>query len=210
MADGILVSLGDVHGVGLTTVRWNPGTLPEGVYDLVRREGVAPEDVELPEGVWADTLQAPEETRLGAGQLDTSEPNTETSGGTRFSAGKPKLVGVPVLGLYEVARVSEYGAQKYALFDWHLGQSFSTCLNACARHLFRALLDPLARDPESGLLHLGHAAWNLIALLHFIEEGRAGELDDVTPWRGVSTAEKKAREEVPRVQVTRRRGGSDG
>jgi hypothetical protein len=53
------------------------------------------------------------------------------------------------------------------------------------------MADPLAKDPESGKLHLGHAAWNLLALLHFTEEGRAEALDDVTRWRGVTALEKK-------------------
>lgn len=122
--------------------------------------------------------------------------NVETAGGTRFSAGKPPLVGAPVLGLLEVGRVAEYGARKYAPFDWHLGQSFSTLLNSAMRHMLRCVNAPLARDEEeSGLLHLGHAAWNLLCLLHFIEEGRAEELDDITPWHGVSTAEKRRRTE---------------
>lgn len=121
--------------------------------------------------------------------------DTEAAKGTRYSTGKPKLVATPILGMYEVARVGEYGAAKYALLDWHLGQSFSTLLNCAARHLFKALMNPLARDPESGCLHLGHAAWNVLALLHFIEEGRAHELDDVSPWIGVPASERAAKQE---------------
>jgi hypothetical protein len=112
--------------------------------------------------------------------------NTEAAGGTRYSEGKPKMVATPVFGMYEVGRVAEYGTNKYALFDWVEGQSFSTLLNCAARHLFRALMNPMARDQESGCLHLGHVAWNVMALLHFIEEGRAEELDDVSPQIGIT------------------------
>jgi hypothetical protein len=122
-----------------------------------------------------------------------SGPNTEQAGGTRYSTGKAPLVHAPLLGMLEVGRVAEYGAGKYAPRDWQCGQSFSTLLNCALRHLFRAALSPQSRDPESGLLHAGHAAWNLLALLHFIETGRADELDDVTPHIGVTATERKAR-----------------
>jgi hypothetical protein len=120
--------------------------------------------------------------------------NTETAGGTRFSAGKPAMVWAPWAGMLEVCRVSEYGATKYAPLDWQRGQSFTTMLNSGMRHLIAGIADPQKRDPESGRLHLAHAAWNLLAVLAFIEEGRAEDLDDISTWHGVTTADKRARE----------------
>jgi len=115
--------------------------------------------------------------------------NTEQAGGTRFSSGKPSMWHAPWMGLMEVCRVSTYGGKKYAPLDWERGQSFSTLLNSGMRHMLQAMSNPLSRDEESGLLHLGHAAWNLLTLLHFVETGRT-DLDDITKWQGVSTAEK--------------------
>jgi succinate dehydrogenase flavin-adding protein (antitoxin of CptAB toxin-antitoxin module) len=117
--------------------------------------------------------------------------NTETSGGTRYSEGKPKMTWAPWRGMMEVCRVSDRGAQKYAPLDWDCGQSFSTLLNSASRHMIAAMNNPLARDSESDLLHVGHAAWNLLCLLDFVEQGRAAELDDITKWRGVSASEKE-------------------
>lgn len=128
--------------------------------------------------------------------------NTESAGGTRFSQGKPQMTWSPWLGMWEVSRVSEYGAQKYAPLDWQEGQSFTTLLNSAMRHLSRSMSAPQSRDHESGHLHIGHAAWNLLTILHFMEEGRL-DLDNVTPWQGVSTEERMAteaalsRKEVP-------------
>lgn len=99
---------------------------------------------------------------------------------------------IPAMGTEGVCRVSVYGAEKYAEFDWHLGQSFSTLMSAAMRHVKKALARGVySRDPESGLLHLSHAAWNLACTLHFMTEGRTEELDDIGPWRGVSAAEKR-------------------
>lgn len=127
--------------------------------------------------------------------------NTETTGGTRFSSGKPNAVGTPIMGLMEVFRVVERGAEKYALLDWEVGQSFKTLLNSGFRHYAACLNDPLARDEESGLLHAAHAAWNLLCLLHFVEVGRADEMDDITEWQGVTAAMKREMEENARAMM---------
>lgn len=122
--------------------------------------------------------------------------NTEKAGGTRYSKGKPKMTNSPFDGLWMVAEVSEYGAKKYAPLDWENGQSFSTLLSSGFRHFIKALRDPLSRDPESGLLHIAHCAWNVLALLSFISQGRETELDDITPYRGVSAKQLRAAEKV--------------
>lgn len=121
--------------------------------------------------------------------------NTEKAGGSRFSTGKAPLVSAPVKGLLEVGRISDMGGKKYAPFDWKEGQSFSTLLNSAMRHMLEAISAPLARDKDSGRLHVGHAAWNLLCLLHFVEEGMDPVLDDVSCWHGVTAAMKDELEE---------------
>lgn len=122
--------------------------------------------------------------------------NTERAGGTRFSEGK---IGgwayVPMFGMHLIAKVAEMGAEKYAPQDWRAGQSYSTLWNSFMRHVLKAQEYGLhARDDESGLLHLAHAGWNLLALLTFMAQGRH-ELDDVDVWRGITTAQKREAEE---------------
>lgn len=114
-----------------------------------------------------------------------TEANTESAGGSRFSAGKPQMWMAPWGGMMEVCRVAEFGAKKYAPMDYRSGQSFSTLLNSGMRHLLAAIRDPQSRDPESGLLHLGHLAWNVLCLLDHLASGR-DDLDDITPWQGVT------------------------
>lgn len=98
---------------------------------------------------------------------------------------------LPAMGTEEACRVSERGAEKYAPLDWHVGQSWSTLLSSAMRHMKKALArGVLSRDEESGLMHIAHCQWNLLCLLHFMAEGRT-DLDDVTPWRGVTATQKK-------------------
>lgn len=81
--------------------------------------------------------------------------------------------------LNEVARVHTFGAAKYGSDNWRLGVPYRRLVGSLLRHLYAWLLDERC-DAESGLHHLAHAAWNLLALLEFDLEGRA-DLDD--RWR---------------------------
>lgn len=129
--------------------------------------------------------------------------NTERSGGTRFSSGKPGgWWYAPLYGLRLVAEVWEAGAAKYAPCDWRNGQSFSTLMDCAFRHMIAMNMEgPLARDEDqfdedgsliargTGAYHAACAAWNLLTLLTFIALGRF-DLDDVTGWQSVTTAVK--------------------
>lgn len=123
--------------------------------------------------------------------------NTDTSGGTRYSEGK--TAGwwyAPLAGLKLVAPVWEMGARKYAPMDWMVGQSFSTLMDCAMRHSIAVMEEgPYARDPESGHYHAGHAAWNWLAMLTFMAQGRV-DLDDITPYQGVTAADMRRAEEM--------------
>jgi hypothetical protein len=121
--------------------------------------------------------------------------NGERSGGTRYNQSKPGMFwAIPMLGLRLVARVTMHGAKKYAPLDWAEGQSFSTLLDCASRHLLTMLTDgPWAKDAESGLYHAAHLGWNVLCLLHFMEQKRH-DLDDVTQWQGVTTSVKEERD----------------
>lgn len=117
--------------------------------------------------------------------------NTERSGGTRYSEGKPAgWWYAPLKGLELVVPVAKSGGEKYAPKDWLVGQSYSTLLDCAMRHMIAVMHHgPKAKDEESGHLHLAHACWNLLALLTFIAMGR-DDLDDVSIWDGV-TADRR-------------------
>lgn len=68
--------------------------------------------------------------------------------------------------LLEVGRVAGFGARKYARFNFVRGYAWSLSFDALQRHLL-AWADGEDRDPESGCLHMGHAAWHCLALMTF-------------------------------------------
>jgi len=113
-------------------------------------------------------------------------PDTDPSGGTRYSSNKPSnWWALPLAGLRLVARVTTYGGEKYAPLDWAIGQSFSVLYDCTMRHLVAMQVDGFwSNDEESGLPHAAHACWNLLTMCHFMALDRS-DLDDVSKWRGV-------------------------
>ena len=67
--------------------------------------------------------------------------------------------------LVAVAWVSTFGAEKYAAHSWKLvpraGERYEDALH---RHIL-AQASGEVNDPESGLPHAAHVAWNALALL---------------------------------------------
>lgn len=72
----------------------------------------------------------------------------------------------PFDALEEIARVYGHGARKYAENNWLKGYRWSLSFGALLRHVARAMLGE-DRDPESGCLHLSHAAWHCLALITY-------------------------------------------
>ena len=85
--------------------------------------------------------------------------------GAKLDAGKPRpwlVLGGFRSALMEVAKVGTLGAVKYSDHGWRsVRGAEQRYLDAALRHL----LAPEALDPESGLPHLAHAAWNVLAVL---------------------------------------------
>jgi hypothetical protein len=76
----------------------------------------------------------------------------------------------PFDALDEVARVYAFGARKYADDNWLKGYAWRLSLGALLRHISRWACGE-DRDPETGCLHLAHAAWHCLALLTFNMRG---------------------------------------
>ena len=82
----------------------------------------------------------------------------------KADAGKPKLTLVPRKILTAIARVREYGCQKYGDPENWKQVDPVRYKDAAFRHFVSYLDDPKGVDKESGLPHLAHLACN-IALL---------------------------------------------
>jgi hypothetical protein len=68
--------------------------------------------------------------------------------------------------VHDVVRVATFGSKKYGDNNWKQGGGLDKLrlFAACMRHVY-AWLGGQPDDPESGLPHLAHAAWNLLAIL---------------------------------------------
>lgn len=92
--------------------------------------------------------------------------------GAKLDSGKPKVR----KGLLEqfpracmaIAEVSEFGAAKYTWRGWEKVKNGITRYgDAQARHICKAAIEG-GIDPDSGLLHAAHEAWNALARLELI------------------------------------------
>lgn len=86
--------------------------------------------------------------------------------GARYNDNKTRLDLIPLASLKPAADVFEYGAAKYAKFNWQKGQQWSVPLECAMRHI-AALQRGEMIDPESGQPHVGHLLCNAIMLSHF-------------------------------------------
>ncbi len=89
--------------------------------------------------------------------------------------GKPRLSLIPMLALNEVAFVREYGERKYGGAQNYLNEEPIVFIDAALRHLYKHAQSEHF-DPESGELHLAHAACSVLLGLdilvrkHMVEE----------------------------------------
>ena len=104
--------------------------------------------------------------------------NVEVDVGMKFDSGKPPLSRVPKVLLDEVAKVLEFGANKYEWDNWRNGISYHRVASAAMRHL-TAFMDCETMDSESSLSHLSHAACCIAFLLEYEKyPERFKEFDD--------------------------------
>lgn len=81
------------------------------------------------------------------------------------------LAGFP-RALWGVAEVGTFGAQKYSLNGWQsVDDGIRRYREAAARHRLKRQMGELI-DPDSGLLHEYHEAWNVLAALELELRGR--------------------------------------
>ena len=97
------------------------------------------------------------------------------SGGTKFDNKKEKLSLISSEAMKQLARVMEYGSEKYGRDNWRQGFKWSRLFDAGMRHLL-AYNNGERKDPETGLSHLAHAMANIAMLIEH-EEKALGEDD---------------------------------
>ena len=72
---------------------------------------------------------------------------------------------VDQVGLPTVSKVLEFGAKKYAAYNYMNGLKYSRLLGAFRRHLLGHYEE--YEDPETGLPHLAHAACCILFLIEY-------------------------------------------
>lgn len=82
----------------------------------------------------------------------------------KADAGKPRLSLVPPEIIRAVARIREYGCEKYGDPDNWRRVEPERYRDAMFRHLLAYIEDPAGVDEESGLPHLWHLACNVAFL----------------------------------------------
>ena len=92
--------------------------------------------------------------------------------GAKLDAGKPCIwrgaINYFPLAIREVARVSTFGATKYAWKGWEtVPDGFHRYSDAMVRHLV-AEGEEESHDPDSGIVHAAHTAWNALARLELL------------------------------------------
>lgn len=88
--------------------------------------------------------------------------------GAKLDAGKPRtslVLGDFAHALNEVVKVGTFGANKYTDHGWlSVPNGIQRYDDALLRHWIEARSGNDV-DPDSGLLHLAHVAWNALAVL---------------------------------------------
>lgn len=75
--------------------------------------------------------------------------------------------------LEEVIKVWEFGAQKYASFNWMKGMPWSKVVASAQRHVI-ALMRGGIEDSESGCHHGAHYICNAMMLVHYADHYKEG------------------------------------
>lgn len=102
--------------------------------------------------------------------------------GRKDDGGKPRHDLIPPELNDAVARVLAFGADKYGARNWERGMSWGRPFAALMRHMW-AWWGNEARDPETGMSHLWHAACCIAFLIAFEarsigEDDRAKQIPD--------------------------------
>lgn len=122
-----------------------------------------------------------EPTETGTNIPEPAEipPAPEPKQSAKDDAGKPRLTLVPMQIIFDIAEVREYGNKKYKDPDNWKQVEAERHFEAFLRHVAKAWYgDHLQIDPESGLLHLSHAACDLSFFLALTKEAERNDTEN--------------------------------
>jgi hypothetical protein len=86
-------------------------------------------------------------------------------GGSKLDKGKPPMDMLDFVALAEIAKVLQFGAQKYAADNWREGITTRRTVAAALRHLLQ-FVSGEKLDAETGLSHLAHAGCEIMFALN--------------------------------------------
>jgi len=106
------------------------------------------------------------------------------SRGFKQDQGKPRWDLLPPAALGKLAEVYTFGVAKgYPARNWEKGMAWSRPFAALMRHAW-AFWAGEDMDPESGLPHMAHVAWNALALLEYQVLGKGEDDRPYQPSKG--------------------------
>ena len=111
----------------------------------------------------------------------------------RYNEGKPRWSLVDFKSMEPLVQVLEYGAKKYAPYNWTKGLPTTQICESLLRHTF-AYLNGEDNDAESGCSHIGHIMANAMFLSYVMKN--KPQFDD----RSMAVGEVK--QEIPPVICT--------
>jgi hypothetical protein len=109
--------------------------------------------------------------------------------GVKFDDGKERYDLIAPWALNEIVKVYNYGAMKYDDNNWRHGMKWGKLFGALMRHAWKWWRGE-TWDPESGLHHLAHTAWQCLALMEY-ERCKIGEDDRAAKDLEVLNADSK-------------------
>lgn len=114
-------------------------------------------------------------------EYTNDDPSQISSGAVKYDGGKAPIYRGAVSyfprAIGAVAQISAFGASKYAWKGWEsVPDGFNRYSDAMVRHLaYEGQGEVL--DPNSGLLHAAHAAWNALARLELLLKENESDVD---------------------------------
>lgn len=85
------------------------------------------------------------------------------------------IAGLEITDLHAASYVWEYGANKYAAWNWAKGMPWSVPLACISRHIQAIVIEREEIDAESECEHWGHIVCNLLMLDHYSRYWREGD-----------------------------------
>ena len=97
--------------------------------------------------------------------------------GLKYDEEKARFDLLPPGAMEAVAAVYTYGANKYEDRNMERGMAWGRVYGAIHRHL-NAFWNGEDKDPESGMLHVTHAAWGCLTLIDYLQNKQFEKFDD--------------------------------